>query len=224
MVSVGSAKALCGCGEYGVMTYRPPYFRMDDRAVLLPLIAEHPLATLITSHDGRISLTYLPMLARVVDDGILLEGHIARANDQWKFAPSDSVAAFRIAGHYISPTWYPSKETNPRTVPTYDYVALEARGPVRFVHDEEWLRAFVHRLTESQESRVGGTWSVDDAPADYFASQIRAIVGVEMRVQTLIGTFKLNQNHSRENIENVIASLEALGSRQASVLAEFMRK
>ncbi len=196
---------------------------MDDRATLLQLIAEHPLVTLITSHAGTITLTYLPMLARVIDDTLLLEGHIARANDQWKHEPSDSVAAFRIAGHYISPTWYPTKQTNPRTVPTYDYVAIEARGPVRFIHDERWLRAFVRRLTESQEPRVGGTWSVDDAPADYFTSQIKAIVGVEMQVETLIGTFKLNQNHPRENIENVVASLEALGTRDALTLAEYMR-
>ena len=196
---------------------------MDDRAALLQLIGEHPLATLITSHDGVISLTHLPLLARIVDDSVVLEGHIARANDQWKFSPSDSVAAFRIVGHYISPTWYPSKRTNPRTVPTYDYVAIEARGPVRFIHEEEWLRAFVRRLTESQESRVGGTWSVDDAPADYLDSQIKAIVGMEMRVEMLTGTFKLNQNHPHENIENVIASLEALGSPDATVLADFMR-
>lgn len=205
------------------MTYRPPYFRMDDRAALLQLIAAHPLATFVTAHDGDISLTYLPMLARVEDDALLLEGHVARANDQWKHEPSAAVAAFRIASHYISPTWYPSKRTNPRTVPTYDYVAIEARGPVRFIHEPTWLAAFTRRLTESQEPRVNGTWSVDDAPADYLEAQVKAIVGVEMRVETLIGTFKLNQNHPRENIESVVASLEALGTADASALASFMK-
>ncbi len=205
------------------MTYRPPYFRVDDRAPLLTLIASHPLAMLVTAHDGDLSLTHLPMLARTEGDSLLLEGHIARANDQWKHEPSTALAAFLIAQQYISPTWYPSKPTNPRTVPTYDYVAIEARGSVRFIHDEQWLYAFTRRLTESQEARVGGTWSVDDAPADYLESQMKAIVGLEMRVESLIGTFKLNQNHPRENIDNVAASLDALGTDDASVLASFMR-
>ncbi len=205
------------------MTYRPPYFRVDDRATLLSLIASHPLAMLITAHDGDLSLTHLPFLARIEDDAVVLEGHIARANDQWKHDPSAALTAFRIAQHYISPTWYPSKRTNPRTVPTYDYVAIEARGPLRFIHDAEWLYAFTRRLTESQEPRVGGTWSVDDAPADYLEAQVKAIVGVEMRVETLIGTFKLNQNHPQENIESVIASLEALDTPDAVALAAFMR-
>ncbi len=205
------------------MTYRPPYFRVDDRETLLRLIAAHPLAMLVTAHDRDISLTHLPLLARVDVDTLLLEGHIARANDQWRHEPSTSVAAFRLAQHYISPTWYPSKQTNPRTVPTYDYVAIEARGPVRFIHDAAWLHAFTRRLTETQEKAVGGTWSVDDAPADYLEAQVKAIVGVEMRVETLTGTFKLNQNHPRENIESVIASLEALGTPDASALASFMK-
>lgn len=205
------------------MTYRPPYFRIDDRTELLHVISAHPLAMLVTAHDGDLSLTHLPLLARVEDDAVFLEGHIARANDQWKHQPSAAVAAFQIAGHYISPTWYPSKRTNPRTVPTYDYVAVEARGSIRFIQDAQWLYAFTRRLTESQELRVSGTWSVDDAPADYVESQVKAIVGVEMRVETLTGTFKLNQNHPRENIDSVIASLEALGTADSAALASFMR-
>jgi transcriptional regulator len=206
------------------MTYRPPYFRVDDRETLLKLIAAHPLAALVTAHDGTLSLTYVPLLARSDGGELLLQGHIARANDQWKHEPTAAVAAFKIAGHYISPSWYPSKRTDPRTVPTYDYVAVEARGAVAFIHDEEWLRSFVRRLTESQEPRVGGTWSVDDAPAEYLNSQLKAIVGIEMRVESLTGTFKLHQNHPQENVESVTASLAALATPEAVTIAAFMRE
>lgn len=204
------------------MTYRPPYFRVDDRATLLELIAAYPLAALITALENDMAVTYVPLLARLEGDDLLLEGHIARANDHWKRATSSALAAFTIAGHYISPTWYPSKNADPRTVPTYDYVAVEARGSIRFIHDQDWLRAFVRRLTESQESRVGGTWSVDDAPLEYIDSQLKAIVGVELRCESLTGAFKLHQNHPRENIESVITSLHALGKPEAAALATFM--
>ena len=206
------------------MTYRPPYFRVDDPAKLLALIAAHPLATVVTAHDGDLSLTYAPLLARTEGETVLLQGHIARANDHWRHDASAAVAIFKIAEHYISPTWYPSKRADPRTVPTYDYVAVEARGPIRFIHDEAWLAGFTRRLTESQEPRVHGTWSVDDAPADYLKSQLQAIVGLEMRLESLTGTFKLHQNHPKENIESVIASLEALGTARAAEIASFMKE
>lgn len=205
------------------MTYRPPHVREDDRAVLLPLIANNPLATLVTVAAGEPVVTYAPLLLREEADGALyLNGHIARANDQWKHGDGPGVALFQIAEHYISPNWYATKKTNPRVVPTYDYVAIEARGGVRFIEDRDWLDAFVRRLTDSQEARVGSNWSVDDAPADYIDAQLKAIVGVELRVDSLIGLFKLNRNHPEENVEKVTAGLKTLATAQARGLAEFM--
>jgi transcriptional regulator len=205
------------------MTYRPPHVRADDPSLLLPLIADHPLATLITVSGGEVAVTYLPMLARKEGAAILLEGHIARANDQWRGGDGNAVALFRAADHYISPTWYATKRTSGRVVPTFDYVAVEARGPARFIHDTQWLRDFVSRLTQVQEARVGADWSIDEAPADYMESQLKAIVGVEMRVESLIGLFKLNRNHPAENIATAIAGLEALRTPQAAAIAAYMR-
>jgi transcriptional regulator len=205
------------------MTYRPPHVREDDPAVLLPLIARAPLATLITIVDGTPVVTYAPMMAREDADGTrYLEGHIARANDQWKAGDGPGVALFRVAEHYVSPNWYATKKTDPRVVPTYDYVAIEARGPVRFIDDRDWKFAFVSRLTDDQEARVASDWATSDAPESYMESQLKAIVGVELRVESLIGLFKLNRNHPEENIEGVIAGLHRLGTPSAVLLEEFM--
>ena len=111
---------------------------------------------------------------------------------------------------------------DPRVVPTYDYVAVEARGVVRFIEDRDWLHAFVTRLTDDQESRIGSDWATSDAPADYMEGQLRGIVGVELRVESLTGLFKLNRNHPEENIEGVIAGLDRLGTPSATLLEEFM--
>ncbi|HEY5341577.1 MAG TPA: FMN-binding negative transcriptional regulator [Candidatus Aquilonibacter sp.] len=205
------------------MTYRPPHVREDDHAVLLPLIAGNPLATLITVAAGEPVVTYAPLLLREDTAGALyLDGHIARANDQWKHGDGRGVALFRIAEHYISPNWYATKKNDPRVVPTYDYVAIEARGGVRFIQDRDWLDAFVRRLTDSQEARVRSDWSVDDAPADYIDAQLKAIVGLELRVDSLTGLFKLNRNHPAENIETITTGLKNLATAQARGLAAFM--
>jgi transcriptional regulator len=205
------------------MTYRPPHVRADDRAPLLALIAAHPLGTFITVVEGEPVVTYVPLLAREQDGAVILEGHIARANNQWRGGDGRAVALFRVAEHYISPTWYATKRINGRVVPTFDYVTVEARGAVHFIEDTEWLRKFVARLTISQEARVGSGWTIDEAPEDYMESQLKAIVGLEVRVDALTGLFKLNRHHPAENVAGVIAGLEKLGDPDAQAIAAYMR-
>ncbi len=182
----------------------------------------HPVYHTFRVYD-TVVLTYLPMIARKDGDTLLLEGHIAHANDQWKHEPSSSTALFRIAEHYISPSWYVTKRADPRIVPTYDYVAIEARGAVRFIHDTDWLLRCLRQLTDENEARVQETWSIDHAPRDYLETLTKAIVGVEMRVTTLHGTFKLNQNDPPENIDGFRLALRALGTPQAATLAPFFK-
>jgi transcriptional regulator len=197
---------------------------VDDREALMAIIARYPLATLIRWSAAEPTLTHLPMIA--VEDGeeLLLQGHIARANDQWRAGDGPGIAIFRAGDHYISPTWYATKRTDGRVVPTFDYVIVEARGPVRFIHDREWLLPFLHRLTDAQEAQVGADWSVDDAPAEYLDRQLGAIVGMEMRVEHLIGTFKLNQNHPQENIDGILAGFRRLGTPESERLGTFIRE
>ena len=168
-------------------------------------------------------VTYVPLLAREEDGAVILEGHLARANNQWRGGDGKAVALFRVADHYISPTWYATKRINGRVVPTFDYVCVEARGQVRFIEDTEWLRTFVARLTISQEASVGASWTIDEAPDDYMESQLKAIVGLEVRVDALTGLFKLSRNHPAENVASVIAGLEKLGDPDAQAIAAYMR-
>jgi transcriptional regulator len=108
-------------------------------------------------------------------------------------------------------------------VPTFDYIAVEARGPVRFIEDTQWLREFVARLTVSQEAKVGSGWTIDEAPADYMESQLKAIVGLQMRADPLLGLFKLNRHHPAENVAGVIKGLEMLDNPDANAIAAYMR-
>jgi len=206
------------------MTYRPPHVRADERAPLLALIAENPLATLITVAGGVPLTTYVPLLAREENGQLYLEGHLARANDQWKHGDGAGAALFRVADAYISPTWYATKRENGKVVPTFDYVAIEARGHVRFIEDRDWKLAFVTRLTDSQEARIGAGWNVSDAPADYLESQLAAIVGLQLRVDELTGLFKLNRHHPDANVEGVADGLEKLGTPNARAIAAYMRR
>jgi transcriptional regulator len=94
---------------------------------------------------------------------------------------------------------------------------------VHFIEDTQWLREFVARLTVSQEARVGAGWTIDEAPPDYMESQLKAIVGLQMRVDSLLGLFKLNRHHPAENVAGVIKGLEMLDNPDANAIAAYMR-
>jgi transcriptional regulator len=196
--------------------YNPTSFQQTDPEALRDAIRAYPLATLVTAGSTGIAATHLPMLL----EGDVLRGHVARANPHWQeyAAGSEALAIFTGPQHYITPNWYASKAEHGRVVPTWNYVAVHARGPLTFHHDAEWLRAFVTALTDEHERAGAAPWKVSDAPAEYIDAQLRAIVGVEMRVVSLEGKWKLSQNRPEEDVSAVI---EGLGGHE---MAEWMKR
>ena len=120
---------------------------------------------------------------------------------------------------YVSPSFYPSKEEHGRVVPTWNFITVQATGPVTFHEDDEWKRTHVTSLTAFHEEGTPAPWSVDDAPPDYVAGLIRSIVGVELRVTSIEGKWKLSQNRTDPDIAGVISGLRTQGSESAASVA-----
>ena len=177
--------------------YLPSDFREDRVPVLHELIRSRPLATLVTWGPGGLSANHIPML--IAPDPCpfgTLKGHVSRANPVWKDAGTMALAIFTGPEHYISPSWYPAKQEHGRVVPTWNYVAVHAHGMIRAHEDREWLRELVTQLTATHEAQFTTPWSVSDAPANYVDGLLRAIVGIEIRIERLEGKWKLGQNRS----------------------------
>ncbi|MDO5627836.1 MAG: FMN-binding negative transcriptional regulator [Mobilicoccus sp.] len=180
------------------MPYLPEHDRVEDRDLLLDVIARHPLATLVT-HDGdEPDADLIPLLARPGPDGeVDLIGHVARSNPLWEKPQSGPVlAVFTAAEHYISPSWYPSKAEHHRVVPTWNYVVVHAWGELLVHDDPKWVRGVVSRLTQHQESGRDEPWRLGMAPGDYVDEQLARIVGVSIRVARLSGKFKVSAHRS----------------------------
>ncbi|MGH8213329.1 MAG: FMN-binding negative transcriptional regulator, partial [Rhodanobacteraceae bacterium] len=180
------------------MTYPSSAFRELRTEVLHAAIRSIAFGTLITHADGDYSVSHLPfeLDAQPAPDGTLL-GHIARYNPQWRGAGEEGVPALAIfqGPHaYVSPSWYPGKREDPRQVPTWDYVAVHARGTLHVFQDEDRLYALLKRLVERNESSRPDPWKITDAPEDYLREQMRHIVGLELRIGKLEGRYKLSQN------------------------------
>src|SRR3954462_10019258 len=184
--------------------YIPPAFK-DDIESIRATIHGARLASLVTATSEGPVATPLPLF---LDEGEgehgVLYGHVAKANPQWKLPPiGEALAIFGGPDAYVTPSWYATKQETEKVVPTWNYVAVHAYGPVEFFQEPERLLDVVTRLTNrhegsrakpcppnGQKGRGPKPWAVTAPPADFIAAQLRGIVGVRIPVVRFEGKRK----------------------------------
>ncbi len=200
--------------------YIPKAFREDHINTLHKLMREYSFATLITQHEGVPFATHLPFIldAQRGPNGTLL-AHMARANPQWHdFASAQDVLVIFQGPHaYISPSWYEVE----LSVPTWNYAVVHAYGIPRLIEDGEELYQLLKTLIETHEAQFEKPWPFQ-LPDDYLQKMMRGIVGFEIEITRLEGKFKLSQNRTEAERENVIAALQE--SRDTLAVAELMTR
>ena len=204
--------------------YNPAAFREDRPEILHGLIREARLALLVSNgEEGVPDITHLP-LTLDAERGELI-GHLARANPHAGAlrATGRAIAIFRGAEAYVSPNWYPSKAEHHRVVPTWNYEAVHAEGPVEIIEDAARLHGIVSRLTEEKEAAQPRPWSLADAPEAFVAGQLKGIVGFVLRIERLTGKRKLSQNRAAPDRDGAVAGLAASEDPRDRATATAMR-
>lgn len=193
--------------------YRPPAFREDRIDILHEAVRSHPLGTQFTAGPSGLCANIVPFSLHVSPDGDVLRAHLSKANQQIAdlAGGTPSLVLFQGPQAYVTPTWYATKAEHGRVVPTWNYVVVQARGTSRIVDDADWLRAQLEEMTSTHESGRSDPWSIDDAPADFIARQMRGIVGLEIPIDSLEGKWKVSQNQPTENRIGVADGLQRDG-------------
>ena len=200
--------------------YVPTHFAQTDHDEVVRFLRAYSFATLCSVDDDGVPFaSHLPILVADATPGrVVLEGHVARANPQWRHADGEPVLAiFAGPHHYVSPTWY----EEPGTVPTWNYLAVHATGVFHALHDADSLRRIVARAVEVYEAAMPTPWRPEAGAVDPL---LGGIVGFRVEVKTLGAKWKLNQNHSAQRRERVIRALETEGGEDARAIAEAMRR
>lgn len=204
--------------------YIPAPFRESDRATLYDFMAAHPLAVLVTA-SGAADAPYATHVPLHLDrEAGLLHGHLARANPHvWRLpapgATMPGLVVFSGVDHYVTPSWYASKQETGRVVPTWNYIAVHVQGTVTLHEDVAWLETHLGQLTDVHEAAQAHPWAMHDAPREYLEAQMRGIVGVTVRIDTLEGKYKLSQNRSDADIAGVVHGLSELATSAARATA-----
>jgi transcriptional regulator len=209
--------------------YCPAHFEEARPEALHALLRSHPLATLITQGTDGLQVNLIPLLWRPGggQNGTLV-GHVARANPLWHATDFalPVTAVFHGPQGYISPSWYATKAETGKVVPTWNYALVQATGELHVHDDPAWVHALVTELTQQHEAQFAAPWAVSDAPGDYVASQLRAIVGIEIALTALVGKFKLSQNQPERNRAGVQAGLPTVSQpgTAAQQLADWVHR
>jgi transcriptional regulator len=187
--------------------YIPKSFAETDCAVLHQFMRDYNFATLVTQHDSQLVASHIPFLLDTQrgEYGTLI-AHLARANPQWKHFEMgrESLVMFQGPHAYVSPSWY---ETHP-SVPTWNYVAVHAYGIAHIIDDQALLYTMLESLVQNHEGHRHPSWEMQ-LPEDYLDKMMKSIVGFEIPITRLEGKYKLSQNRSAVDQENVIAQLGA---------------
>lgn len=203
----------------------PTHFGMTSDEVHA-LLSGSGAGDLVTATDGGLLATPVPFVLdpAVGEHGALL-GHLARSNDQWRRPPTgEAMVIVRGPDAYVTPSWYASKAEHGRVVPTWDYVAAHVYGTLVVHDDVEWLAGLVDRLTRKHEAGRDAPWAVTDAPPAFVAGQLRAIVGVELRITRVVAKAKLSQNRPPADVDGVVAGYRAEGDAAMAAAVEAARR
>ena len=190
--------------------YLPTVFAETDAAFIADFVDQHPLATVVISdHDGLL-VDHIPFIR----DGELAMGHrlvahAAKANSLWRALDTGApaVLVFSGAGAYVSPSFYPSKQTTHEVGPTWNYVAIHIHGRLTCTRDDAETRAIVDRLTNKMEATRADPWKMSDAPTRYIDQMLQGVVGLVFEIEAIVAKTKASQNRLPEDCAGVLAGL-----------------
>jgi transcriptional regulator len=205
--------------------YLPRHFAEERLDVLHAAMTDHPLGLLVTHGAAGLDANPVPFMVDATRGPFgTLRAHVARANPLWKDAGGEVLVMFQGPQAYVSPGWYASKAEHGKVVPTWNYIVVQARGVLRAFDDAAWLRDFVGTLTDRHEAGREKPWQVGDAPDDFIAQTLKAIVGIEVELTALVGKWKVSQNRPAADREGVVRGLEAQGDDASRAMAEAVER
>ena len=199
--------------------YIPPYYQEKDEAQLLEFMTAHNFANLISSSNNNPVATHLPFVIEKRENKLVLVSHMAKANPQWQLFPeAELLIIFQGPHAYISPAHYEKKQN----VPTWNYIAVHAYGKAKIIDKHEDVLNLMERTIHNFEKEFYDQWK--QLSPEYVNGMLKGIVAFEIEVTKLEGKFKLSQNKTKNEQQNIINTFEKSDDSTQKEIAEEMKK
>jgi len=188
--------------------YAPKVFQIEDESEILDFIQENSLATIVSNHDNEPLASHIPLIYK---NGKLY-GHYARANSQVAVLENQPNVLLIFSGAHSYVSSYAKDPENLSILPTWDYQIVHAKGKLTFV-DDSGLLTILNDLMEFHESKQPKPLAMEDYDKERFNKLFKGIIGFEIELTDWLTCFRLNQNRTekeRENITNHLADNKKL--------------
>jgi transcriptional regulator len=86
--------------------YVPDAFKVVDGPEIQAFVQRYDFATMVSSPGTGLLATHVPVVVRRETSGLVVVGHVARANSHWRVMDGsvDCLAIFHGPRSYVSPT------------------------------------------------------------------------------------------------------------------------
>ena len=203
--------------------YLHPAFKISaDEA--LPILQERAFGLFVVPTSKAPFGVHVPFLVSETEAGTLrVELHVARANPIHEEIGDECQALLACQGPdaYISPDWYGIDDQ----VPTWTYVSVHLKGIAR-VRPMENNLDHVDRLVDIFEERLTPKtpWTSAKMDARKRDMMMRAIVSIDLEVETIEAQKKLIQHKGKTEHDGAIAGLRARPDQGSQQIADLMQQ
>lgn len=199
--------------------FRQQKYLKDDPQYIYDFIDQHPFATFVMQGEDLLA-THIPVLLEGTAEKFRLYGHIAEANEQYKFLKDgvDALLIFHGPQAYVSSSWY--KDIN---ISTWDYSAVHVNVKLKLQSRnelEQSLQQLISRFEEGQKCPV----YYKDLPRDMVEDHLPLITGFWCEPVKIQAIAKLHQGFDKDDIHSVTQHLQNKNDWESSKLSNTIKK
>ena len=196
--------------------FRQKKYLKQDPQYIFDFIQHHPFATFVLNGEDLLA-THIPVLLKGTPEKFLLYGHIAEANEQYKFLKDglEALLIFHGAQGYVSSSWYKDID-----ISTWDYSAVHVNVKLKLQTTEE-LEDSLDNLIKRFENDKQDPIYYKDLPRDMIEDHLPLITGFWCEPVKVQAIAKLHQGFDKDDVKSVCSHLE---KRQDIALSKNLKK
>ncbi len=196
--------------------FRQKKYLKDDPQFIYDFITHHPFATFVLKGENLLA-THIPVLLEGTPVKFRLYGHIAEANEQFKFLKDDLEALLIFHGPqaYVSSSGYKDID-----ISTWDYSAIHVNVKLKLQSRQE-LEVSLEKLLKRFEQDQKDPVYYQDLPKDMLEDHLPLIKGFWCEPLKVQAIAKLHQGYGKNDVKSVCSHLE---ERQDLELSKNLKK
>lgn len=199
--------------------FRQKKYLKEDNHYIFDFIRHNPFATFILNGDSLLA-THIPVLITGTPEKFILYGHIAEANEQYKYLKDglEALLIFQGAHGYVSSSWY--KDVN---ISTWDYSAVHVNVELKLQSREELVESLQNLIAHFEKDQKNPLF-YKDLPEDMLEEHLPLITGFWCEPVKVQAIAKLHQGFEKEDVKSVTRHLEEREDPVSSELSNDIKK